>query len=413
MKAGAIIKQKIDKIELPFLLWAVVVSTMIACIGGESFLGYNISGFAWAVPLFLSIIRFFTKRAKIQFPVMIWLPWICVVTGYLIFAEAENAFQRSIILLCPLFIGITVSKYRIGENELSSFRKLYQYMAISLYVIVVLKTGLLLTGTLPRTSALAAEVMTGALLCTLFATNYMFGQKKDLVWWGALAVIPVIGLTRMGMITTGLSLPLTFAPMKIFRRVILTGLIIAAGYGLFFTERVQQKNFYSGSGTFQDIRRENPNFATSGRKFVWENMQAEIDKQPWFGHGANSSGIFVARLTGGLTHPHNDWLRLLFDYGYFGAVIFGITMALQVLNLIRKGNQTSGETRILFFAGASSFIAFTLFMFTDNIILYAAFFGNFQFTLLGLAYGAYTPSALPREQQEKAASRPVRRRIRW
>jgi hypothetical protein len=88
-------------------------------------------------------------------------------------------------------------------------------------------------------------------------------------------------------------------------------------------------------------------------------------------------------------------------------------MMLQVLHLIRKGKQTSGETRILFFAGASSFIAFTLFMFTDNIVLYAAFFGNFQFALLGLAYAAYETSALSQEQKEGVAKRPLWRRIRW
>ena len=217
----------------------------------------------------------------------------------------------------------------------------------------------------------------------------------------------------MGMIATGLSLPLTFAPMKILKRIVLASMIIAAGYGLFFTERVQEKTFYSGSGTFQDISRENPDFATSGRKSIWEHMQTEIDKQPWFGHGANASEPFVVRLTGGLTHPHNDWLRLLFDYGYFGTAIFGITMMLQVLHLIRKGKQTLGENRILFFAGASSFIAFSLFMFTDNIILYAAFFGNLQFTLLGLAYAAYGTSALSQTQKEAVVKRPIWRRIRW
>jgi O-antigen ligase len=406
-------RQKRVKIKLPFLIWVVAVSTIVASIGGSSFLGYNIVGYAWAVPLFVSIIVFLARRGRIRLPLSIWVPWIIVVAGYLLFADAENAFQRSAMLLCPLFIGMTVSKYRIGDNELSGFRRLYRYMASSLYVVVVLKAGLLVSGALPGASNLAATVMTGALLCTIFATNYMFGQKRDLVWWGALAVIPVIGLARMGMIATGLSLPLTFAPMKIAKRVFLITLILSAGFGLFHTERVQQKMFYSGSGTLQDVSRENPNFSTSGRSRVWENMQVKIDEQPWFGHGANASEPFVAKLTGGLTHPHNDWLRLLYDYGYFGTVIFGICMLLQMRHLLKMGKRCFGERRILFFAAATSFISFSLFMLTDNIILYAAFFGNFQFTILGLAYASAEKGEGKKSVHESLMERPLLPRIRW
>ncbi len=214
------------------------------------------------------------------------------------------------------------------------------------------------------------------------------------------------------MIATGLSLPLTFAPMRMFRRIVLASMVIAAGYGLFFTERVQEKTFYSGSGTLQDVRRDNPDFATSGRNRIWEHMQAEIDRKPWFGHGANESEPYVARFTGGLTHPHNDWLRLLFDYGYFGTVIFGTCMLLQVLHILKRGKRASGGPRILFYAGATSFIVFSLFMFTDNIILYAAFFGNLQFTLLGLAYAGYETS-MKGKGEDIPSKRPLYKRVRW
>ncbi len=405
--------RKKERIRLPFLLWTVVISTLVACAVGARFLGLNVSGYAWAVPLFVSIIVFLQKRGRSSFPLSVWVPWIAVVLGYLIFADVPNALQRSIMLLCPIFIGMTVAKYRIGEDELSGFRKIYRYMAISLYVIVALKTGMLVTETLPGSSALAPEVMTGALLCTLFATNYMFGQRRDIFWWGALAAIPVIALTRMGMIATGLSLPLTFAPMKVFKRVILGGIILAVGLNLFYTERVQQKTFYSGSGTLQDISPSNPDLATSGRKYIWEHMEDEIHEMPLFGHGANASEPFVMKLTGGLTHPHNDWLRLLYDYGYFGTVIFGICMLLQVLHLLKVGRRSSGDNRILFFAGATSFIVFALFMFTDNIILYAAFFGNLQFTIIGLAYAAYASAPPDKKEQDIPRKRSLYGRIRW
>jgi hypothetical protein len=56
--------------------------------------------------------------------------------------------------------------------------------------------------------------------------------------------------------------------------------------------------------------------------------------------------------------------------------------------LLKRAKQAPPESQILIFAGASSFLPFVLLMFTDNVILYAAFFGNLQFTILGLVYAA-------------------------
>lgn len=160
-----------------------------------------------------------------------------------------------------------------------------------------------------------------------------------------------------------------------------------------------------------EVGPDNPDLATSGRKALWEKLETEIDNAPYFGHGANASEPFVSMLTGGLTHPHNDWLRLLYDYGYFGAMVFAFCLIAQVLHILKRAKNAKGEARILLYAGASTFISFVLFMFSDNIILYAAFFGNLQFTILGLAYAAYTsPSAGDRRLTPE---KEVRYRIKW
>jgi O-antigen ligase len=231
--------------------------------------------------------------------------------------------------------------------------------------------------------------MTGSLLCCLFAANYSFGRARDLIWWSAFAIIPVIALTRMGILAAGVSLPLTFAPLNFAKRFVFIFLIFIAGLFVFSTERVQQKMFYGGSGTIQDVRLENPNFATSGRTVMWDALRYEIGKEPWFGHGANGDEVFLFRLFNANTQPHNDWLRLTYNYGYIGVILFGITLLMQLFHAFTRGRNSSGETRTLFYVGASSFLIFSLFMISDNIIYYAAFFGNLQFTILGLAYAAH------------------------
>jgi O-antigen ligase len=398
--------------NLPFLVKLVAVATIIACIGGKGILGYQISGFAWLIPLLVSLFLLFARRGKIRFPIRIWMPWILIVIIYQLLSDMQS-FQRSIMLICPIFIGMAVSKFTITEKILEDFAKLYKYMALSLFTVVIFKSGISLTGMLPKHTGLAAEVMTGALICALLAGGYAYGRKHELGWWFALATIPIISVTRMGMIATSASLPMTLAPMNIVKRGLFVLIILFIGFNLFFTERIQNKMFYSGRGTIQDVKWDNPDFATSGRKVIWELMQREIKRQPWFGHGANASESFVSKIIPGLSHPHNDWLRLQFDYGYIGTVLFGLCLLIQLIHALLFARRSTGNTKLLFQAGASSIVIFVLIMFTDNIILYVAFFGNLQFTILGLAYASYVRQQKEKEDSTKIASEKRRIKIRW
>jgi O-antigen ligase len=391
---------------LPFLVWLVVILTLIAAIGGQLF-NYRIAGLGWFIPLLISILIIFQDPKKITFPLHIWLPWIGFVFFYLIFAEAENALQRSVIMLCPFIIGVAVSKSSIMEEELISFDRLFRYVAKIFFVIILFKTGIILTGKLPARTALAAEAMTGTIFCAYFAVNYVFENKKDLFWWPVFASIPYIALTRTGMIAAGLSLPLTFAPMKIIKRLLVSFLIILTAIPLFYTERLQQKMFYSGRGTIQQIHPDNPDFDTSGRSAMWEAMQDGISNRPYWGHGANASETYLKTMFGSITHPHNDWLRLLYDYGYFGTGIFALSLLIQLLHILKRAKTSEGLLKILFYTGGSTILSFALFMISDNIILYSAFFGNLQFTIIGLAYAAYA------QKDNRNVKESRKYRIRW
>jgi len=228
-----------------------------------------------------------------------------------------------------------------------------------------------------------------------------------------LVAIPIIAMTRTGMVATSLTLPLTFAPLKVYKRSAIFIAIVVLGATLFYTERFQQRMFYSEEGSISEVRLDNPDLRTTGRMALWELLDQKIRTKPWFGHGANAQEEFIFSITGFKGQPHNDWKRLLFDYGYVGTLVFGLCMVMQVFHAWRSGRVTAGETRILFYSAASSFVPLVIFMMTDNIILYAAFFGNLQFTLLGLAYGSLRTSmkdaAMFQNRPLRLGSNPVRR----
>jgi O-antigen ligase len=379
--------------KIPFLVWIVVISTLLADMGGEGILGYQFAALGWLIPLVFSLWSLARGLGGFSFPFWIWLPWCCFVFIFTAISDEPNAIQRSIMMLCPLVVGMAISKAQIGKDALVALRKLMLYMTIGLIMLVAFKTGIIFTGVLPMLTGLAAEVMTASMLCNYFAARYVFGDRKGLRWWTILAAIPVIAVTRTAIAVNGLTLPLTFAPLATLKRVIILFLIIIIGIGIFYSPRVQKKMFFSGRGTLVDVKWENQDFVTTGRSYMWSKMWEKIDEQPLLGSGANASESFISKLTRGLKHPHNDWLRLLFDFGYVGVVIFALTLLMQILHAYRLARRTVGDVSMLFYAGASSFLSFIIFMFKDNIILYAAFFGNLQFMILGLAYAARATAA--------------------
>jgi O-antigen ligase len=293
------------------------------------------------------------------------------------------------MLVSPIIVGMAVSATRIRESEVRDFLVLMTLFVYLFFLTVVIRTGLLFTGILPPITGLATQSITACLLCCIFAVGYALKGKKYLSRWIIGASVPLIALTRTAMVVVGLTIPLTFAALGVKKRLIFLVIIGVLSISLFQTERVQRKMFYSGTGTLQDVRFSNPDFFTTGRSRLWDFMIEEIKARPIWGYGSNASEKFVLSMTWGtLTHPHNDWLRLLYDYGFVGAFIFVFCLVAQVIHLLKRTTRVFGELRILLYAGASSFLPFVLLMLTDNIILYAAFFGNLQFTIIGLVYAA-------------------------
>ncbi len=378
-----------ERQSAPVIVWVVVIATLISNVTGETIFDFQVSGFGWFIPLVYALHLLTRTPGWPSFPFLIWIPWFGFVIGYLLYAEAENALQRSVMMLAPIVVGMAVSKAAIGEVELLRIESILEKFSVAFLAAILLNSGLALTGMLPEVTGLAPQSATAALFGSFFAAKYAFGSKRSALKWLLFAAVPVIAVTRTAVVATGLTLPLTFAPLPLWKRIAILLGVAAIGVLVFNTERVQNKMFYSGQGTISDINLDNPDFRTSGRIAIKEAMEQEIELSPWFGYGANASERFVAESTGSdLAHPHNDWLRLAFDYGYGGALVFLGCMILQTLHAMRAGYRGAGAARLFLIAGAGAFMPFALLMGTDNIILYAAFFGNLHFMILGVGYAA-------------------------
>ena len=352
--------------------------------------GLPFSFLGWALPLLGCGSYLLLRPRQITFPLLIWLPWIAWVLMYLVLAEAANAFQRSIMLLTPLVVGLAFSTIRVDAVFLAQCKR-WLLIFIGIYLVASI---------LARGSG-AAGVITAALLASWLAAGYSLQrQRKDLLLWLMLAVVPIISVTRMGILAVGATLPATLAPLSLKRRMIFAAVMVVAGLMVFQLDRVQEKMFFSGQGTLEvavesslamlsgteDIG--SSDFRTNARLAMTQMIRTHVEEAYWFGHGANAVEAITTRYFGGLTHPHNDWLRLQHDYGTLGMLVFALAMFMQAWSAWRVATKLNGEAARFMYTGASAFIPMALFMLTDNVILYVAWFGNLHFAMLGLGYAA-------------------------
>lgn len=366
--------------------------------GGLSFLG-------WLVPLLGAGVFLVIHAPHIRFPAAIWLPWMLWASFYLIFAEVANALQRTVMMFTPIVVGAAFSAMP-GSPAL--LERCYRWLVVFFWIFMgaaAAQTGLS-SGKLYNVTTFAAGSITASLLAAWFAVLYAIGRRnKHLLCWLLLATVPVLANTRTGMVAVALTLPLVLCPFPFYKRALIIGALVMVGIGLFYTERIQQKMFYSGEGTIQEAidntyaaftgeGKMDFNFATSGRYWLNRILSARLDEAYWFGHGANTTEAVSVSITG-VTHPHNDWLRLRYEYGVIGTVLFGGAMLVTALHALARARRLRSSQGFFLYAGASAFIPMAIFMFTDNVIMYAAWFGNLHFALLGIGYASFVIARSP------------------
>lgn len=396
--------------KLPVLVWVAFLGTMAASFLVTDILPFNISGLAWAGTLLISLIILAQRAPYWRFPASIWLPWFFLLLLYLPESLSNpldsrvSPIQRSSQLVTPMIVAISLSTYRITPRLLTEFTHcffmflgLFWFLAIATNLQDILKLG---------TTGLAGQSMTAMLGCIFFLCRYLLrSQYKDLAIFIFMATMPILAVTRM-VIAVTLMLPnFMLVPLSLIRRGLYFALSILVAVSIFFLPQVQKKMFYSGSGQLGDLSLDNQELSTSGRKALWEKLFSYADKSPWFGHGTGQGETFCYYSTP-VGYPHNDWLLTYVDYGIFGVSVFLLCNLWMMWDCWRHARKVRHPTvKLFFYAGASSFIPFMLVMFTDNIMVYASFFGILQYTIIGLAYGSLnTIKKRPKRKRKRVAS---------
>ncbi len=223
------------------------------------------------------------------------------------------------------------------------------------------------------------------------AASFRYGNRCAGLLSVLLWLLILVSLSRMAFAASTVVFALAFVSIRspsAVARLLLTSLVLfAAVYTTTehfqpFRERNVSGDVVSVGGQFS--------LNVSGRAGLWHTTWASFRSHPAFGQGAGSAERLITRTFGTeIGHPHNEYLRLLHDYGIVGAALWFLGLGSLGISFWRRWAASS----ITALGGASlqlaallSIVAMALAMITDNVIVYL--FVMFPFGILvGAALG--------------------------
>jgi len=211
------------------------------------------------------------------------------------------------------------------------------------------------------------------------------------VGWVVLAssyALCVLTTARMPMLVIPFLLVLGPTGLRAKKRIEWAMLAILAFPVVFYTPLIQSYVFRHGqTGTIREMMTLDPGLVRSaGRLTMWPKYLEDI-RDFTFGHGSTASVDFGNDETGGSwSHPHNDYIRILYDYGLIGVVLLAIPTIWVVRECRRGLRSKDAHVKYLYRVAFSGVLAMLLLGITGNTIMYSTWIGNPVFATLGVAF---------------------------
>jgi O-antigen ligase len=332
----------------------------------------------------------FVRRAILALsPFVALLIWSC--TTFLWHAPSVPGVQN--VLVLSAFVGfallVSYESYRSAQFAELVWTTIVRavWLAATLYVVSLLSSGLGF-GAFLSSRAFALVALLGV-ACYLG----IWRHRRPRGLWQASFLTLLIGvsLSRTALFVALMLFPLSQLSLKYPRRlvrvVLMTGFIAILTYlAITFIPPLNER-FFAGDRAYE-VGQVTVN--TSGRTWMWSTIWDSYLSSPLTGLGAGSAEevLFQANPEAA-QHPHNDYLRLLHDYGLLGLVLWclGFFCLLWVIgrSWVMASRRADPEAS-LHLAALLSLTGVAFAMSTDNTMIYLGVMVPFG-ALIGASLG--------------------------
>ena len=374
-------------------VWSVPLAAAAGGLKGIRLFGLEYTGFLWLAYFvagwFLLLGELSVRReTRPTMPMGRWLVWLAVVWGS--FGWGDRGWrnvQDALQLSLPVLVGALASIYIRRAADLWPLLRNCGIATAGIGVLFIAdKLGLI------SAVGLVSDIRACALTLALYGAFFLAAIPDRWFWplvgWSGCILLTFVTGGRMATAAI-LATPVLHPRLKSTTiRLAAIAFFLAAGIGLFYTPVFQKRFFYEGKGTLSQALR--GDFLGAGRFEAWPLIYAEAENTPWLGHGVGTTRSFVPTVWEEMALPHNDYLRIWFELGLLGLSVFLLAALAQMISLGREMSQAKGIVRYAFAAALLGWFVFLISACTDNPLIYAVWFTNPLFALMGAAYGVAT-----------------------
>jgi O-antigen ligase len=262
---------------------------------------------------------------------LIWVTVVCILEWPLSFTGAQN------VLVFGLFAGVMAISGQLAQADPVTFpARLDRAFHVAGWVAVLLYGSSVATGGLgsrrimdPRSFALFALVAFAWALA-----RFRFHRKCGLLA-GMLFIMILLSLSRGALGAATVMVALAWFDMRSFTSWMKAVAIAVLAGAVFFLAvghvAALHSRFYGG-----DVKNLGPGVSinVSGRGSIWPPVWNDYLKSPWIGRGPGTADSLTQLSSehegkAGAGNVHNDYLRVLHDYGAVGlffwlGTVFGL-----------------------------------------------------------------------------------------
>lgn len=308
-------------------------------------------------------------------PFVAFLLWAAVSAIW--YPPTKLGAQNLVVIMG--FVGLILLTARAGSHSFQNIHRIGRILSWSIGIAA----ALYMFGLANIRLELGIPVFIGPRSFPLFAlitlawhlAAWRYGSRIS--FWIALGIVGLIltALARTALVVAlGMfALAQLQSGMRVrWLRFIALGLLIfGILYALIFYYEPLRSRFFEYDNSFQIG---GTAINVMGRGKMWSATWESFKESPWIGNGSGSAAIATSVAVPGMNHPHNDYLRVLHDYGLVGFTlwIFGTGQMLWMTwKAWRRTDSRKAPEVQLHLAAFLGLVAVILTMITDNTLSYA------------------------------------------